>query len=107
MCGITGFFQTQAGSTRESRSQAINNMLEAIAHRGPDDSGIALFEAQGLTFGFRRLSILDLSQQGHQPMYSLTGRFVIIFNGEIYNFLELRKELENLGHKFNSRSDTE
>ena len=82
-------------------------MSEPIQHRGPDDSGIWVDERNGLAFGFRRLAIIDLSHQGHQPMHSATGRFTIMFNGEVYNHPVLRRELEDLGSRFQSRSDTE
>ena len=78
-------------------------MTEAIAHRGPDGEGI---RRGPLGFAHRRLAIIDLSPGGHQPMSS-DGRFVLSYNGEIYNFQELRLELEALGHRFRSRSDTE
>ena len=80
-------------------------MLQTIVHRGPDDSGVLLEGSVGL--GFRRLSILDLSPLGHQPMNSTDGRYTIIFNGEIYNYLELRKQLEAHGWQFRSTGDTE
>lgn len=80
-------------------------MLNTIVHRGPDDHGVLV--DQLATVGFRRLSILDLTEGGHQPMTSPCGRYSIVFNGEIYNYLELREELRALGHAFASASDTE
>jgi asparagine synthase (glutamine-hydrolysing) len=80
-------------------------MSDTIRHRGPDDSGY--WTEAGIGFGHRRLSIIDLSGGGHQPMHSADDRFVISFNGEIYNFPALRRELESLGHRFRSTSDTE
>jgi asparagine synthase (glutamine-hydrolysing) len=80
-------------------------MARSIAHRGPDDSGLYLHDQVG--FGFRRLSILDLSPTGHQPMSSDDGQLVIVFNGEIYNYIELRDELRAAGYRFRSTSDTE
>lgn len=84
---------------------AIGRMTDAILHRGPDDHGTFVSGAVGM--GFRRLAILDLSPAGHQPMSTDDGRFTIVFNGEIYNYLELRRELQGLGHQFRSSGDTE
>ena len=80
-------------------------MTDAIAHRGPDGEGF--FTDGNVALGHRRLAIIDLSPAGHQPMATRDGRYVISYNGEIYNFNELRIELEALGHQFHSRSDTE
>lgn len=85
--------------------EVVERMAEAIRHRGPDDHGCYLSGHVGL--GFRRLSILDLSPAGHQPMLSPDGRVAIVFNGEIYNYVELREELTRLGHVFHSSGDTE
>ncbi|HVG33483.1 MAG TPA: asparagine synthase (glutamine-hydrolyzing) [Pyrinomonadaceae bacterium] len=85
----------------------VRRMSDTLVHRGPDDEGSFVDEAAGLALGFRRLSIIDLSPEGHQPMTSKDGRYVLIFNGEIYNFQELRRELENLGHHWRGHSDTE
>jgi asparagine synthase (glutamine-hydrolysing) len=107
MCGITGFFDTTQSTPSETQNQIITRMSASLRHRGPDDSG-AWHEAEtGLALGFRRLAILDLSPTGHQPMFSADGRFVIVFNGEIYNFARLRQELLGLGHSFRGTSDTE
>jgi len=97
MCGINGF--------SFCNKELISAMTEKTKHRGPDDSGI--FLDNNISLGHNRLSIIDLSRAGHQPMISKDGNLVIIFNGEIYNFLEIKKELINLGHKFYSKSDTE
>ncbi|MDB6029902.1 MAG: asparagine synthase, glutamine-hydrolyzing [Verrucomicrobiales bacterium] len=82
-------------------------MTSTLSHRGPDDAGLWLDPKAGIALGHRRLSILDLSPAGHQPMTSQDGRFVLVLNGEIYNFRELRAELQNSGHAFRSTSDTE
>ena len=102
MCGFTGFFPFQ-----EQALDICRRMTDAIAHRGPDDSGIWADRNKQVVFGHRRLSIHDLSQHGHQPMASASGRYVIAFNGEIYNFNVLRKELSRSGFHFKGHSDTE
>jgi asparagine synthase (glutamine-hydrolysing) len=101
MCGIVG--------TCFSRHEdvVIERMKDAISYRGPDDHGIWVDHDCEIALGHRRLSIHDLSIEGHQPMHSSNGQFVIVFNGEIYNFLELRKELEDCGCYFRGHSDTE
>jgi asparagine synthase (glutamine-hydrolysing) len=93
MCGITGFMQSRSFSGEMARVIA-SQMAERIAHRGPDDSGIWLDDIAGVAMAHQRLSIVDLSPAGSQPMISTSGRYVIVFNGEIYNHLELRCELE-------------
>jgi asparagine synthase (glutamine-hydrolysing) len=100
MCGILGFFG------RFDHSM-LDTVLRAIAHRGPDDSGTFSDATEGIGLGHTRLSINDLSPLGHQPMVGDLGNVVLIFNGEIYNFKELRKELEAKGILFNGNSDTE
>jgi asparagine synthase (glutamine-hydrolysing) len=103
MCGICGQFNFVGGEPVDPA--AIRRMAGTIVHRGPDDEGV--FIAGPLGLGFRRLAILDLSPAGHQPMSDDDGRTWIVFNGEIYNFPELRAELEGLGHRFRSHCDTE
>lgn len=95
MCGFSGFFQGRANLA--SLTESIERMTSRITHRGPDDSGSWFDEELGLALGHRRLSVLDLSPAGHQPMHSTCGRYVIAFNGEIYNHLTLRKQLDELG----------
>ena len=88
-------------------SAALGPMIRSLAHRGPDQEGLWTSPKDGIALGFRRLAIVDLTEEGHQPMRSASGRFVLTFNGEIYNFWELRKELEDKGHRFRGHSDTE
>lgn len=106
MCGITGFWDP-AGGNEILLQETVLRMAQTISHRGPDDFGHWSDTETGLALGFRRLSIIDLSPTGHQPMFSSDERFVIVFNGEIYNFLTLRKELASYGHRFHGTSDTE
>ncbi|MBK7854512.1 MAG: hypothetical protein IPJ79_06015 [Bacteroidetes bacterium] len=82
-------------------------MTDSIAHRGPDGEGFWLNSNETIGFGHRRLSIIDLSDGGRQPMHYLQKRYTIVYNGEIYNYLELKKELEKAGYHFQSESDTE
>lgn len=102
MCGICGIVRFDRPGTGESE---IRQMMAALKHRGPDDEGI--YRNEYLDFGFVRLSILDLTKAGHQPFFSDDKRYVMVFNGEIYNYLELKEELKALGHNFHSSSDTE
>ena len=102
MCGLCGAINFNADPVEES---VIRRMMALQKHRGPDDEGLFLEKNAGL--GFVRLSIIDLSSAGHQPMSSPDGRYVIVFNGEIFNYIELRNELKVLGHRFVSGSDTE
>jgi asparagine synthase (glutamine-hydrolysing) len=106
MCGIAGIF-TDAPRSAEELSNDVRRMTDPIAHRGPDDSGEWVDAEAGVALGFRRLAIIDLSEQGHQPMRSGSGRFWIIFNGEIYNYRDIRQELEQAGFRFRGHSDTE
>jgi hypothetical protein len=107
MCGITGFLDVSKNRDDSSFQAVISYMMDAIRHRGPDDSGEWMDAQNGIALGFRRLAIIDLSPAGHQPMVSADGRYVIIFNGEVYNFNQLRNELAGLGHAFRGHSDTE
>lgn len=101
MCGIVGFASKKADYDKQA---VLKEMMDRIAHRGPDGEGSYLDE--GVALGHRRLSIIDL-QGGAQPMYNEDGSMVVIFNGEIYNFQELKAQLEEKGHVFATRSDTE
>ena len=104
MCGITGIVRFDDQQIDQS---TLIRMRDALSHRGPDDSGIYANDKRTVAFGHRRLSIIDLSERGHQPMCSEDRNLWIVCNGEIYNFREIRKELESLGHSFSSSSDTE
>jgi len=101
MCGIAGIFN------HPSPGIAMEIMVGALRHRGPDDQGVYLDPEGRVAIGQTRLSIIDLSPAGHQPMSYGDGRFWIVFNGEIYNYRELKTELEQAGHRFRSTSDTE
>mgnify|MGYP000123671635 CR=1 FL=1 len=106
MCGIAGFWDRN-NKTQDLKKEIIA-MTNSLAHRGPDDEGIFIDENRKVALGHRRLSILDLSSAGHQPMKSNSGRYVIIYNGEIYNYKNLRKEIEaKYGAIFRSSTDTE
>lgn len=106
MCGLAGILTTRP-DRRATLDAAVTRLRTPIRHRGPDDDGAFVDASAGLGLGFQRLSILDLSPAGHQPMRSASGRFVIAFNGEIYNHRALRTELAALGHAFRGHSDTE
>lgn len=107
MCGIAGFLRTARAGSRNEMELTVSLMRDRLHHRGPDDAGAWVDEQRGIALGHRRLSIVDLSPAGHQPMHSVCGRYVLAFNGEIYNFQDLRKELESLGNVFRGHSDTE
>lgn len=108
MCGIVGVWSQRGGEcSADDLSARVVRMCDALAHRGPDDAGVWVDAAAGVGLGHRRLSIIDLSPLGHQPMLSADGRLVMAFNGEVYNFAELRAELEGLGHRFRGGSDSE
>ncbi|MDX9982497.1 MAG: asparagine synthase (glutamine-hydrolyzing), partial [Lentisphaeria bacterium] len=100
MCGIAGMI---GGAGRETAER----MTASLAHRGPDGAGLGFWPEQGLAFGHRRLAIIDLTEAGHQPMVAADGRLAVTFNGEIYNYRELRAQLAGRGHEFRTRSDTE
>lgn len=106
MCGICGFIETDI-LNNETRQNIIKHMIDALVHRGPDDSGYWLDDTSGITLGHRRLSIIDLSPLGHQPMLSVSERYVLVYNGEIYNFQKLRRCLQAEGCYFSGQSDTE
>lgn len=103
MCGILGRARSRGAGEREG----LTHGLDTIAHRGPDDVGMWWSADCRVALGHRRLAIIDLSPAGHQPMLDASGTMVIVFNGEIYNYVELREELRAKGHSFLSASDTE
>src|SRR5580765_7741268 len=107
MCGLAGFLGGAMGA--DQRRDVARQMADRLRHRGPDDSGEWVDTRAGLSFGFRRLSIVDLSPAGHQPMLSASERYAIVFNGEVYNFEAIREELANAGlaPDFHGHSDTE
>lgn len=107
MCGITGFIDLSSKRRSDELQTTVMRMANTLRHRGPDDVGAWVDAETCIALGHRRLSVVDLSPTGHQPMYSACGRYVIVFNGEIYNFKTLRKELEPHGHRFRGHSDTE
>lgn len=105
MCGITGFIN--ASFPAEQWNTSLLNMAETIVHRGPDDVGVWFDAEAGVGFAHRRLSIIDISHEGHQPMFSPSGRYVITYNGEIYNYPSLRMSLNKNNIKWRGYSDTE
>jgi asparagine synthase (glutamine-hydrolysing) len=102
MCGICGIINFNKTLVEE---KTIKEMMRAMKHRGPNDDGVFIEENIGI--GFVRLSIIDLTMAGHQPMFDKTGRYVIVFNGEVFNYIELGKELLEKGYSFLSKTDTE
>jgi len=107
MCGLSGVIDASRRQSGDALRELALRMAQVLHHRGPDDVGSWVDAAAGVALSHRRLAILDLSPLGHQPMQSSCGRYVASFNGEIYNFRTLRAELERLGHRFRSHSDTE
>lgn len=106
MCGLAGIFTSDTGVLSRI-SDDVGAMVAPLRHRGPDDAGVWTDATGGIGLGFRRLAIVDLSPQGHQPMASASGRFVMVFNGEVYNAATLASELRELGYRFRGHSDTE
>lgn len=107
MCGIAGLLTTPPNFSAEKLGEIADKMGTSLRHRGPDDHGTWVDAGAGVALAHRRLSIVDLSAAGHQPMVSADGRYVIIYNGEVYNHQAIRPELEAKGHTFQSHSDTE
>src|SRR5436190_2911784 len=106
MCGIAGFAESPQSDrfSPDERRELVHRMCQVIRHRGPDDEGLLIED--GVALGMRRLSIIDLST-GHQPIHNEDGSIWTVFNGEIYNFRELRALLEAEGHRFYTSTDTE
>lgn len=107
MCGIAGLFDPERRSTGDALEALTQDMVRVLHHRGPDAHGVWTEPEAGVTLGHARLSIIDLSAAGAQPMVSASGRYVLSYNGEVYNAGELRAELEQAGHRFRGHSDTE
>ena len=109
MCGLTGFWSPERRYGQAESISVVSRMRDRLFHRGPDDAGHWYDPDNGLAFGFRRLSIIDLSPAGHQPMHSTDGRFVVMMNGEIYNAGEMRADIEDRGGRrvWQGHSDTE
>ena len=109
MCGFVGLLEPSGIADEQAAERLIADMRDRIVHRGPDDDGMWLDPARGVALGFRRLSIIDLSAAGHQPMLSEDGRYVVMMNGEIYNFAEIRAEIEAVcgPRTWRGHSDTE
>ena len=106
MCGITGFIQYKGGA-QEDLARRCQTMADTIIHRGPDAGGVWVDPSFPLALGHRRLSIIDLSEAGAQPMVSASGRYVLSFNGEVYNFPRLRQEHGISNYPYHGHSDTE
>ncbi len=107
MCGIVGFVDCRCANKEETISHTALAMATTLRHRGPDDAGVWTDATAGVALAHRRLAILDLSSSGHQPIQSSCGRWVLTFNGEIYNYAELRNQLTALGRRFRGHSDSE
>src|ERR1039457_7006560 len=107
MCGFAGLLDPAGARGADELTALARTMAETLVHRGPDDGGAWADPEAGIGLGCRRLAVIDLSAEGHQPMVSASGRFVVAYNGEIYNFATLRARLESAGAQFRGRSDTE
>lgn len=107
MCGIVGLYSLEDGASGQALEVRLRTMRDALYRRGPDSAGLWQDKEHPLVLGHRRLAILDLSPEGHQPMLSASQRYVISFNGEIYNYQDLEADLKKQGHSFRGHSDTE
>lgn len=106
MCGIGGFW-IQSGLPHDALQARAEAMADKLTHRGPDDAGVFVDADAGIALAHRRLAVMDLSSRGHQPMKSASGRYVITYNGEVFNHAQLRSELQSVGFQFGGHSDTE
>ena len=107
MCGIAGLVELRSPGLGTDGAARVQAMIDGLAHRGPDDAGLWCDAGSGVTLGHRRLAVLDLTPSGHQPMLSHSGRHALVFNGEIYNFRDLRRRLEADGAVFRGTGDSE
>src|SRR3954469_2976914 len=107
MCGIAGFVSPARNFSGAELESLALTMVATLRHRGPDDKGVWVDPHTGVSLGHCRLAIQDLSAEGHQPMQSADNRYILVLNGEIYNFRQLRSLLETAGHVFRGHSDTE
>ena len=107
MCGIAGLFELRTSPREADPATIAQHMADTMPHRGPDGFGAWGDAVAGIGLAHRRLAIVDLTPTGAQPMHSADGRFIITYNGEVYNFQDLRAELAALGHSFRGTSDTE
>src|SRR5216683_5458146 len=109
MCGFAGIIDLDRRTSEQAIRAIVARMVNTLRHRGPDDAGIWVDAAAGVALGHRRLSVLDLSPAGHQPMVSATGRYVVVLNGEIYNHLDIRARLDGAesAPAWRGHSDTE
>src|SRR5271157_6288816 len=95
MCGFAGIVDNNRSLNYDALTQAVNKMADTLHPRGPDDGGSWVDASSGMALGFRRLAIIDLTPMGHQPMIAHNGRYVIVFNGEIYNHKDIKKDIES------------
>src|ERR1035438_3164058 len=107
MCGFAGLLDPAGARGADELTALARTTADTLVHRGPDDGGAWADPEAGIGLGCRRLAVIDLSAEGHQPMVSASGRFVVAYNGEIYNFATLGARLESAGAQFRGRSDTE
>jgi asparagine synthase (glutamine-hydrolysing) len=107
VCGICGFLEPGPGVPHASLEQTALGMARSLRHRGPDAQRAWADAERGVALGHARLGILDLSEAGAQPMHSASGRYALVYNGELYDFRDLRAQLQGLGHRFRGESDTE